>query len=92
MSSSVSYVLCPFGQWTMVSNAPAPFGVISVWLRAGKIEVRWKRYQAGVPFFTESSGILTQGENKWNCVPDLVNSWWFYPVNPGPWEAYIGVS
>lgn len=77
--SLANWVTCPPGQWTYVSNQPAPFGFIYVWSRDGTVQVRWRRYQAGLPFFSEASATIAQGKNTWPVPPDFVNSWWFNP-------------
>jgi hypothetical protein len=77
--STTQWVVCPPGQWTLVSNLPAPFGFTYVWSRDGTVQVRWRRYQAGVPFFTESSATVRAGQNTWVVAPDFVNTWWFKP-------------
>jgi len=79
VSTTANWVICPPGQWTQVSNQPAPFGFVYVWSRDGAASVRWRRYQAGVPFFTEQSSVINQGQNTWVVTPDFVNTWWFKP-------------
>jgi hypothetical protein len=80
VSTGVTWATCPPGQWTQVSNQPAPAGYINVWSRDGEVQVLWRRYQAGVPFFTEGSSHLFQGQNTWYVTPDFINTWWFNPT------------
>jgi hypothetical protein len=77
MGIPVNWTYCPAGQWTFLGNQPAPFFHINVWSRDTPVQVSWRRWSDGPPFYSEGSGRLNQGQNTWAVPPAFVNTWWF---------------
>lgn len=51
---------CPARRWTTVYQGPT-FGFIYLWSRSGNVNLRWRRYASGAPWYSDGRVRLSGG-------------------------------